>query len=80
MIKVIRSQLETEQKFFDRNKAGYLKKFPGRVVLIKDNKLIGIYDTTEKAYEEGLRQFGNVPMFIKELRKEEPVSFMMHLA
>lgn len=43
-------------------------------VLIREDNIIGIFKTAADAYSEGLKSFGNVPMFIKKISKEDPPS------
>jgi hypothetical protein len=44
----------------------------GRYVLIKDNAVIGIYDTWEAAREAGLSRFLLEPFLVHPIRSEEP--------
>jgi hypothetical protein len=44
-------------------------------VLIKGEKIVSFFKTYEDALKEGLAQFGNVPFFIKVVKKEEEVHF-----
>jgi hypothetical protein len=80
MNKLPKSLLETEQKYYENKKKDFLRRFNGKFVLIKDNKLIGTFDTAEEAYGKGLSEFGNEPMFIKRVVKEEPTSVITFLA
>ena len=44
-------------------------------VLIKGEKVISFFKSYEDALKEGLTKFGNVPFFIKVVKKEEEVHF-----
>ena len=44
-------------------------------VLIKGEKIINFSKSYEDALKEGLTRFGNVPFFIKVVKKEEEVHF-----
>lgn len=68
----IKSQLEKELKFYENNKKKLLKQFENKFVLIKNSELAGIFDNAENAYDEGLKKFGNSPMFIKKVTTDEP--------
>ena len=64
--------LEKELAFFNRNKAGYLKEYKNKYLLIKGEELIGYFDTNEAAYEAGIQKYGNVPFLIKQVLEHEP--------
>ena len=65
--------LETEQDYFARNKEELLKHHEGKFALISGESLIGIWDSQERAYREGVVRFGNVSFLIKQVLKVEPV-------
>jgi len=44
----------------------------GRFVLIKDEEIIGLYDTWDAAREVGLQRFLMQPFLVHEIRAEEP--------
>ena len=44
-------------------------------VLIKGEKIVNFFKSYEEALKEGLSRFGNVPFFIKIVKKEEEVHF-----
>jgi len=45
----------------------------GRVVLIHDSDLIGVFDTDAEAVREGTRRFGREPFLVRQVRAVEPV-------
>ena len=65
--------LEIEQDYFSRNKEELLKHHEGKFALISGESLIGIWDSQERAYREGVVRFGNVSFLIKRILEEEPV-------
>ncbi len=68
-------QFKKESETYKREKDRLLKEgHEGCFVLIKEDKLIGIFKTPEEAYGEGLKSFGNVSMYIKKISKDEPTS------
>lgn len=75
-----KTKLGVEQKFFADNKLRFLKKYKNKYLLIKGRRVYGAYDSISEAYSSGLTQFGNVPMFIKQVAKEEPISHLMAFA
>jgi hypothetical protein len=50
--------LQQERQFFSRMLPKWLNACPGRVVLVKGERLIGIFDTEEEAIEENARLHG----------------------
>lgn len=64
--------LEKELQFFNAQKEEFLKHHEGKFVLIKEAQLVAAFDSSQDAYEEGVRRFGNTPFLIKRVLKEEP--------
>jgi hypothetical protein len=67
--------LETELARYRELKSSLLPANCGRFVLIIGQDCIGIFDTREEAYREGVLARGNVPMLIQRIteRDEESV-------
>jgi hypothetical protein len=66
--------LEQEFEYFNANRQELLKHHENQFVLIKGNEKIGAYTTEAEAYKAGIEKFGNVPLLIKQvLREEKPV-------
>jgi hypothetical protein len=63
--------LQTELRFYERNKSDYLKNYKGQFVLIKGERLIGAFTTDAEAYKAGLEQFGNQPFLIKQVLEDD---------
>lgn len=66
------TNLETELQTYESQKKDLLGKSEGKFVLIKGREILGVYDSPEAAYSDGLRRLGNVPMLIKRIMREEP--------
>ena len=66
--------LEREVKYYEANKKGLLEKYEGKFVLIKEDKLVGSFNSEKSAYEAGLKKFGNQAFLIQRVSKEEDVS------
>ena len=65
--------LINELKTYERLKEELLKKYEGKVVVIKNGKLIGVYESEEEAFKEVVKKYGPVPVLIKRVvRKEQP--------
>ena len=67
--------LEKEYEVYKKNKEKLLLENAEKFVLIKDTKIIDIYASYEDALKSGLKQFGNIPFFIKKIEREEEVNF-----
>jgi len=48
----------------------------GKFVLVKNRELSGSYDSDVSAYSEGLKKFGNVPLLIVQVSKDEPTAYI----
>ena len=64
-------KLKEELDFFESQKEQWLNLYEGKFLLIKGRKLIDTFTTLEEAYEKGVELFGNSPIFIKKLTREE---------
>lgn len=72
--------LETELKTYEQHRDHLLGTDEGKFVLIRDNKVIGIYDSKMDAIAQGYQQFGNVPFLVKQIVKvETPQNFISNL-
>jgi hypothetical protein len=63
--------LQTELKFYQKNKREYLKLYKGQFVLIKGEKFDRAFTTDAEAYKAGLEQFGNQPFLIKQVLEDD---------
>jgi len=70
--------LEKEYEVYKENKEKLLIGNEGKFVLIKDMEIVDIYASYEDALKSGLKQFGNIPFFIKKIEREEEVNFFYH--
>jgi len=67
------SVLEKELKAYEEMKEELLKKYRGKVVAIKDGKLLGVYESEEDAFKDVLEKYGLIPVLIKRVvDKEKP--------
>ena len=67
--------LQQEYDFFLAHLNEFSKNHLNEFVVIKEKEIIGFFSSYEKALRDGLKQFGNVPFFIKEIREEKEVHF-----
>lgn len=61
----IMSPLQTELEFFKANQAEWAKVHSGKFVLVKGEKLIGVFDSDQNAVAEGLRFFGSESFLVR---------------
>lgn len=66
--------LVEERRFFQENRASLLQRYSGKFVLIKGHELLGVFDSPDFAYAEGLKRLGNVPMLVVQVLPEDPVA------
>ncbi len=65
--------LREELEAYEKMKAELLEKYRGKVVVIKDGRLVGVYDSEEEAFKDVLERYGFVPVLIKRVvEKEKP--------
>jgi len=62
--------LQKEYQYYLRLKPDLLKESRGKFALIKDEKLVGTFDTDLDAYKVGLEKFGNVPFLIRRIQED----------
>jgi len=67
--------LEQEYQFFVSRLDSLVQNHLNEFVLIKGKKIIDFFKSYEDALRAGLSRFGNVPFFIKVVKKEEEVHF-----
>ena len=63
--------LEQEREFFARNRAEWLRRHAGRVVLVKGERLVGVFNTIDEAVKEGARLFGLDSFLIRRVEEIE---------
>jgi len=69
--------LKKEYEVYKKNKEKLLIGNEDKFVLIKDMEIVDIYVSYEDTLKSGLKQFGNIPFFIKKIEREEEVNFFM---
>jgi hypothetical protein len=63
--------LEKERQYFSEHHAELLSRHLGKIVLIKDEELVGSFNTIEEALAEGARRFGLTPFLVREVSATE---------
>ncbi len=62
-----------EAKRFETMKDELLEKYEGKIIAMKDGKVVGVYDSEEETVKDVVKRFGLVPVLIKRVRRNEPV-------
>ena len=72
--------LEKELTTFEMNKGELIGKSKGKFALIKDDKIIGVFDAKIDAIRQGYQVLGNVPFLVKQIVEiETPQNFTSNL-
>ena len=68
--------LADELRAYERMKEELLERYEGKVIVIKDGKVIGVYDSVEEAFEDVVERYGSIPVLIKRVVREEKPEHM----
>ena len=68
-------QLKREYRVYLKHRDEFVPEHLNDFVLIKGDRIINFYKSYEDALESGLENFGNVPFFIRDVKKEEEIHF-----
>ncbi len=72
--------LDTELKTYEQHRDHLLGIAEGKFVLIRNDQVVGVYDSKMDAIAQGYQQFGNVPFLVKQILKiEVPQDFISNL-
>ena len=72
--------LETELRTYEQHREHLLGTAEGKFVLIRNEEIIGIFDSKMDAIARGYEKFGNVPFLVKQILKvEAPLDFLSSL-
>ena len=73
-------KLAQEVKTYEKNKFHLLKENRGKFVLIKEDCVISVFDTSTDAIKEGIDKFGNMPFLVRQILEIEQVQhFASHI-
>ena len=70
------ARLEQEYNVYLTHLKEFLSVHRNQFVLIKGDSVVNFFESYEKALQAGLKSFGNVPFFIKEVQPEEEIRFI----
>ncbi len=72
--------LKKELETFEAHKRELLGMAAGKFVLIKDDAIVGTFETFNDAVNRGYEEFGNVPFLVKEIVEiETPIELVSNL-
>lgn len=72
--------LDTELKTYEQHRDQLLGRAEGKYVLIRNEQVIGVYESKMDAIAQGYQKFGNVPFLVKQVVKvEAPQNFISNL-
>ena len=63
--------LDRELAFFRAHLAEWLASYLGKFALVRDEALVGTFDTAEAAYQVGVAQFGTEPFLVRKILASE---------
>lgn len=69
--KTMQKILKKEMQTYQAQKEELLGKSKGRFVLIKDNDILGVFDSKIDAIRQGYEKFGNTPFLVKQILEVE---------
>ena len=72
--------LEIELKAYEQQRDHLLATAEGKFVLVRNDRVIGVYESKMDAIAQGYSLFGNVPFLVKQILKiEVPQNFVSNL-
>ena len=63
--------LQNEVEHFNQHRAEWLTQFAGRVALVRNQTLVGVYDDEIQALSEGTRLYGLTPYLVRRIVPED---------
>ena len=60
-----------EYRAYEKMKRKLLERYEGKVVVIRDGKLVGVYESEEEALKDVLGKYGLEPVLIKRVVRKE---------
>ena len=63
--------LDKEIEYYASQREGLLAAHQGKFVLIKETEILGVFESENAAYAEGLKRLGNEPFLIKQVTDQD---------
>lgn len=78
---MVENNLKKNLNFVNENREFLLKEHNNKFILVFEEKLVGSYDSYERAAEEGVRLYGlDANFLVYHLIEKEPLNFIMEAA
>ena len=72
--------LKKEMETYNVHKSELIGRSKGKYVLVKDDRIVGVFDSEMDAAHQGYERFGNVPFLVKQVVEVEvPFDFTSSL-
>lgn len=68
--------LDKERKYFEAHRDEWLRTHPGKFVLVKDEELVGVFNTQQEALIEGARRFGTESFLVRQVEESEQLIYI----
>ncbi len=65
--------LEKERQFYAANSKEWVQAHPGKFVLVKDETLVGVFNTIDEALAAGASKYGLSSFLVRQLGQDEQV-------
>lgn len=59
-----------DQKYYNKHLAFFKKAYNGKYIILHERHVFGPFNEFTDAYHEGIRLFGNIPVFIQKVGDE----------
>ena len=70
-----------ERETFQKHKRELVADGAGKYVLIRNDEILGVYESELDAIADGYRRLGNVPFYVKRIEEiETPVTFVSNIS
>jgi len=57
--------LDVERTYFNENREELLRMFPGKFVVVKEQRMLGAFESIQEALGAGAREFGMTPFLVR---------------
>jgi hypothetical protein len=68
--------LSREEAAFEKERERLVRDHLGKLVLVHDDEVIGVFNSVDEALFEGYRRFGLVRMIVREITVSDPPEYI----
>lgn len=68
-----------ENAVYEKERERLLREHLGKIALIREDELVGVFPTADEALHEGYRRFGLVKIMLKEIRGSDLPDYIGHV-